>query len=142
MTDREAIQQLMSTYVFCLDARDYSGIKSCLHEDAIFEHSGSDRSYEGDAAIADLLKAVLDPLDATQHMLANFIIEIIDDCASLTCDIVAHHVRLDSGVPRRYTAGGKYAVRLKRGGGDWRIARLTARPIWSDGDARVVSPDS
>lgn len=142
MTDREAIQQLMSTYVFCLDAKDYSRIAACLCEDAIFEHAGSDRLISGNAAIAALMKGVLEPLDATQHLLTNFIIEIDGDDASLTCDVLAHHIRLDPGGARRYTAGGKYDVKLRRSGGDWRIARLNARPVWSDGDARVVSSAS
>jgi len=139
MTDREAIQQLMATYAFAIDAKDYAGITACFTDDAAVEYAGHSHRVTGRAAIADLMERQLAPLDVTQHMFTNFIIQVECDKGQVRCDMLAQHIR--RGVPggEKYMAGGQYSAEVRRTPGGWKIARIAARTLWSEGNPNLLS---
>jgi uncharacterized protein (TIGR02246 family) len=139
MTDREAIQELMATYANGIDARDYAAIADCFTEDATVEYRGHSHQLVGRAAIAALMEQQLGPLDATQHLFANFIIRVDGDAARFTCDIIAQHVRRGAPGGDTYMAGGKYEVDARRTAEGWKIARVNAGTVWSDGNHNLLN---
>jgi ketosteroid isomerase-like protein len=136
-TDHDEIQQLMASYAYAIDAKDYDGITACFTPDAATTYAGYSSMLTGHAEIRAHMKRALDALDVTQHLFANFIIDTEGDTGALKCDILAQHVRQGE----RYIAGGKYKVEVRRSAGQWKIARVSARSVWSDG-TRALLPNS
>ena len=128
-TDREQIEELTASYAGAIDGKDYTAIADCFAPDATVVYAGYSEDLTGHAAIVEHMRLALDPLDATQHLFANFIIDIDGDAARMTCDILAQH--LCGG--ESYLVGGKYDVRLTKLGGSWKFARISARTVWSSG---------
>lgn len=137
-TDREQIQELMATYANAIDVKDYDTVVACFLPDAAVEYFGYGQPLTGHSAILAHMKRALDTLDGTQHLFANFLIDIDGDTARLRCDILAQHWR--RGVPggETYMAGGKYTVELRRKAGRWQFARLNARSLWSEGNRSLL----
>lgn len=133
-TDREEIQELMATYAYALDAKDYEGVTACFTADATAAYAGYSDTLAGHAQIAAHMKRALEPMDATQHLFTNFIIEVEGDGGELMCSILAQHVCQGEN----YLAGGKYDVEVRRTAGNWKIARLSARSVWSEGNRALL----
>lgn len=133
-TDREQIQELTAIYASAIDGKDYEGIAGCFAPDAVVSYAGYSDELKGHAAITDHMRLALDPMDVTQHLFANFIIDIEGDAAGMTCDILAQHVRNGEN----YLAGGKYDVRLAKLGGSWKFSRISASTVWSSGNRDML----
>jgi ketosteroid isomerase-like protein len=128
-SDRERIEELTAIYAGAIDRKDYAAIADCFAPDATVTYAGYSAELTGHAAILDHMRLALDPMEATQHLFANFIIDIDGATASMHCDILAQHLRGGES----YLAGGKYEVRLARLEGSWKFARIAARTLWSSG---------
>jgi ketosteroid isomerase-like protein len=136
-TDYDELQQLMATYAYSIDTRDYDSLAACFMADATTVYAGHSDVLTGHDQILAHMKRALDPLDVTQHLFTNFIIDIQGETGTLKCDILAQHVCRGE----RYLAGGKYNVEVRRSAGKWKIARVSARSVWSDGN-RALLPKS
>ena len=137
-TDYQQIQELMSRYAYTLDARDYAGIADCFTTDAEADYPGFTTPLKGHDEIIGHMKRALGPLDVTQHMYTNFIIDIDGDAGELSCDIIAQHLRKAGGRQETYLAGGKYKVWVSRTGAGWKMARVAARSVWGIGDRALL----
>jgi ketosteroid isomerase-like protein len=139
MTDREAIQQLMATYAYAIDAKDYAGITDCFTEDATVEYAGHSHRLTGHAAIAKIMEQQLGPLDVTQHMFTNFIIQTDGDTGRVSCDILAQHVRRGALGGDKYMAGGQYRVEVRHTSAGWKISGVAARTLWNEGNPDLLN---
>ena len=137
-SDRDQIQELMAVYAGALDCKDFDRIAACFLPDAVVEYTGFSGNTEGRSAIIDHMKLALGPLDATQHLFANFIVDIEGNNARLTCDIIAQHVLQGAPGGDTYLAGGKYHVLLEKPDGEWRFARILATSVWGDGNRDML----
>jgi SnoaL-like domain len=133
-SDYDQIQEMMATYAYSIDTRNYPGLRECFTPDASTVYAGHSNHLKGQDAIIEHMKRVLDSLDVTQHMFTNFIIDIQGDSAKLTCDILAQHVRQGE----RYLSGGKYKVDARRSAGKWLIANVSAGSVWSEGNKTLL----
>lgn len=132
--DYYEIQQLMARYAFAIDAKDYGGIEECFATDATAIYAGHSRTLRGHAEIVAHMKRALDLAEVTQHLFTNFIIDVDNDRGQLKCDVLGRHVRGDE----RLSAGGKYEVELRRSSGKWKITRVSARAVWSEGNTEML----
>jgi hypothetical protein len=137
-TDREQIQELMATYAYCIDARDYAGLADCFLEGCTAKYSGHSPALNNRDEIMAHMKLALTPLDATQHLFANFLIDVDGDQANLRAGILAQHVKNGANGPETYLSGGKYTVELKRAGGKWKLAKVQGQPVWNIGNAALL----
>lgn len=133
-TDRDQVQELTAIYASAIDRKDYEGIAGCFATDAVVSYAGYSKELKGHTAITDHMRLALDPMDVTQHLFANFIIDIDGDKAKLTCDILAQHLRNGEN----YLAGGKYDVRLAKVGRSWKFSRISASTVWSSGNRDML----
>ena len=133
-SDYELIRELTAHYAGAIDARDYDAIAACFAPDAKVVYAGYSEELTGHEAIVAHMRRTLDPLDATQHLFANFIIDIKGPAARMTCDILAQH--LQNGAT--FLAGGKYETRLVILRGHWKFSRIVARTVWSSGDRGML----
>lgn len=133
-TDREQIEELTALYAAAIDDKDYEGIARCFAPDATVIYAGYCEELQGHEAIIDHMRLALEPMDATQHLFANFIIDIESDTGEMTCDILAQHLRGGD----TFLAGGKYRVRLARTGEGWKFSGISARTVWSSGSREML----
>jgi uncharacterized protein (TIGR02246 family) len=138
MTDYEAIRQLIAVYARALDTKDYAGIAACFTPDAVVDYGEAGPKLHGRAAIAELMRAALSPLDVTQHLFTNFIIRLDGDTGDLACDVLAQHLRRGLPAGETLLVGARYEVRLVRTSGGWLMARVGERIIWADGNRAIV----
>lgn len=134
MTDHDEIRQLMAIYAYTLDTKDYDGVTACFTPDATTEYRGHSLLLQGHAQIGAHMKRALEPLEVTQHLFTNFIIDVEGDTGKLKCDILAQHVRQGEN----YLAGGKYDVDVRRVAGKWKISRVSAGAVWSEGNRSML----
>lgn len=136
--NRDLIQERMAHYAAAIDTKDYGGIADCFFPDATVDYAGFTRPLQGIDPIIAHMRDSLAPLDAMQHIFSNFIIDISGTEARLTCDILAQHIR--QGLPGgdSFMAGGKYDVRLRKVGGDWKFTTIAATTVWSSGNRSLL----
>lgn len=137
-TDRTQIEELMARYASAIDAKQYDEIASCFAADATAQYPGFSGLLKGTSDIVAHMRLALDALDATQHLFTNFIIDIEDDSARLSCEILAQHVRRGVRGGETYLAGGHYKVELRRIAGQWKIVNLLAQSRWGAGDRELL----
>ena len=71
MWARHEIADLATTYAGALDQRRWDDLDLCFLPDAVIDYQGRPRR-QGVEAIKDLVREVLTPLDASQHLVSNF----------------------------------------------------------------------
>jgi hypothetical protein len=133
-TDRDQVQELFSVYANALDAKDYDGVSDCFTADAEADYAGFSGLLSGRDAIMAHMRRALDPLDATQHLFANFIIDVDGDAGQASCGIIAQHLKQGE----TFLSGGQYRVRVRRDQGRWRMCHVRARSSWSSGERALL----
>lgn len=140
--DRSQILDLLSSYAFGLDHRDFPRVASVFTSDAeveiVFESYMPDAerfkslTIGGDAVAAGA-RQLFSTLDATQHFLGAQSIEVTSSGARASTQMVAHHHRGGDF----YHTGGTYEDELVRTALSWRISRRTVRIHWTLGTPDV-----
>ena len=106
--DRQEIVDASNRYATALDTRDWALLRSCFVPDAVGQYDtvgnleGYVVTHEGCDAIEVLCQAALTPLDASQDLLGNHVVEIAGDEGTVTLYFQAQHVR--SSAPCRAAA--------------------------------------
>ena len=80
------------------------------------------------------VKATLEPFDATQHVLTNFVVDIASDSATCTCYMSAHHHLVIDDERHMHSIGGYYVHKLRPANGSWLIHGSTLNVTWEMGD--------
>jgi hypothetical protein len=130
--NRDDIVELIAEYLWALDSCDWERLEACLLPDAVHASGSGERNGRG--ALIGYLRPGRESLDATQHVVTNFVVEQTRDQASVRCLLQAHHVK-DGGL---FSTGSAYRVAVVRAEGAWRIARIESSSLWAAGDPAVV----
>jgi 3-phenylpropionate/cinnamic acid dioxygenase small subunit len=141
MLDRHEIIALLDRYASSLDDRDWDRLRTCFTADAIGDYDPNAPKFEGYDAIENLCRTVLGPLDASQHLLGNYEIEIEGDVARSRCYLRAQHVKRGCEGGHLFEVAGFYRDELVRREDGWRISRRQIVVTWRSGNPRVVAPD-
>lgn len=136
LVDQKSIADLLVSYTAALDTRDWQRLERCFTRDPVFVHPGG--RLEGFAAILARTSAALEPLDATQHLLGNVVVEVDGDAGRATSYFQAQHVRAGTPGGDTYLIAGSYADTLARTPAGWRIAERTQTCLWRDGNRAVI----
>jgi hypothetical protein len=84
--------------------------------------------------IVDAWAATLGGFDATQHLIANHLVQVDGDRAVCTASFQAtHRLATPYGAPL-WTLGGDYRWELARTGGRWLITSVVMTATWGDGN--------
>jgi hypothetical protein len=134
LLDRQEIVDCLLRYTRGLDRLDLDLFRSAFHPDALDSRSG------GATTIDEFLDSWLPKQpdrDVTQHFITNHMIDIDGDVAHVeTYHLVA--VKLKQS-PELSLHAGRYADRLERRDGEWRIAVRLAVPSWH---GLVMTPEA
>jgi hypothetical protein len=131
--DRDLITETMANYGWAVDTRDYSLLRRTFTAETTVAYSRFGRPIRGIDELEAYLRTTLAPLDATQHLFANFVITHENDRGHFRCVVQAQHVRGGD----RFTVGGSYEIDVVREDG-WRIAKMDFWPTWLSGDPAVL----
>lgn len=137
LTDRANITDHVLKYATGIDQHQWDLYRSIFADEVMLDFS----SWSGDPASkmsADAwvagVRATLEPFDATQHVLTNFVINLAGDSATCTCYMVAHHHLVVDGDRNMHSIGGYYVHGLKRKGDGWLIHNTRLNVTWEMGD--------
>ena len=138
MTDREEIFDLAVRYATALDSRDWPLLRSCFLPDVVgvYEGLGEVHGYEG---IEDLCRRALEPLDVSQHILSNFVVQLHGDEADFSCYLHAQHVKQDAKGGPLFVVAGQYTDVHRRTDEGWKIARRRLATWWTSGNPAVIA---
>jgi hypothetical protein len=137
LVDRVEIEELLARYSTALDSRDWHLLSTVFLPDATCDY-GAGRHPEGLGAITDFIRGTIGDLDATQHLVGNVVIDVRGDEATADCYLISQHIRENAPGGEHYLLGGRYADRLVRTPGGWRIAHRTLHRMWATGNRDVV----
>jgi 3-phenylpropionate/cinnamic acid dioxygenase small subunit len=137
LRDRAEIIDVCVRYARALDQRDWDLLQTCFEPDATFDYDGME-PFRGTEALVAVCRGALDPLDASQHLLGNHVVDVDGDEARSGCYLQAQHVR--SGTPggHTYIVAGTYTDHLRRGPDGWRITHRRLAVSWTDGNSAVL----
>ena len=80
------------------------------------------------------VRSTLEPFDATQHVLTNFMIEVDGTAATCTCYMTAHHHLVTGELREMHSIGGYYVHNLRRTDIGWLIDATQLNVTWEMGD--------
>ncbi len=137
MMDERAVVAVALRYCRALDTKDWPQLATVFLPDATADlSSGSD--LVGIDAIVGRIRAALEHLDDSQHLVGNHEVAVDGDTATHRCYLQAQHIRKAATGGPNYIVAGRYEDRLTRTGAGWRIAHRTLTVMWTDGNIAVA----
>jgi len=140
LDDRTAIIDLTVAYCWAIDTHDWPALADVFMPDAVAELGSP--PLHGLDAITARIRAALEPLDDSQHIVANHQVVIDDDASTATCRCYFHaqHVRHAAGGGPNLIVAGRYEDEMTRTPAGWRIAHRVLTTMWREGNIAVVAP--
>ncbi len=127
------IERVLNLYAFSLDAGDWAALDGVFTEGATAHFQGIG-NFDGRAAIVALISSVLGQAGATQHLLANFMIDVNGSKAKAKCYLQAIHAGKGKFEGQKMTVWGEYRDDLERTAAGWRIVHRDLAGIHAEGD--------
>lgn len=138
--DYIAIVGLLNEYASAIDTRNWDLLASCFTGDATADLPLTGH-HRGNRDIADAIHNLVKHLDATQHMITNHVVRVINSEVHSTCYFQAQHVLAGAEGGSTFTSGGRYRDRLVKEGGLWKIRHRLLERIWTAGNSSLL-PDA
>jgi 3-phenylpropionate/cinnamic acid dioxygenase small subunit len=139
LTDRLEINDLLIRYAVSLDSRDWAQLATCFTEDAVAEYGELAGRNDGRDEIVATCRHALEGLDASQHIVGNFVIATDGDAGTASCYLHAQHYLVSANGTNTFVVGGTYHDRLIRSPEGWRIAHRRLEVTWTDGNAGIFA---
>jgi uncharacterized protein (TIGR02246 family) len=125
LRDREAIREILYTYVDRVDAGDIDAVAALFADDAVYDFMGTER--QGRDRIGQRIRRALAQYAHTSHHLSNPLVVVDGDTARQSASLYAYHVRSeDESV---WHLWGRYRQVLERRGDGWQIVRMELHAI-------------
>jgi ketosteroid isomerase-like protein len=139
LIDERDIVALAARYCRALDTKDWALLTEVFLPDATAV-LGAPNVLVGRDAITDRIRAALEYLDDSQHLVGNHEVTVDGDTGTHRCYLQAQHIRqVPDGSPL-YIVAGRYEDQVRRTPDGWRIAHRTLTVMWTDGNLAVVRP--
>jgi hypothetical protein len=146
LVDRAAVTDLVTRMGWCLDRRDWDGLKALFTERVYTDYTALWGGTPQEATVDELLatdkqgswRRTMDGLDATQHLITSILVDLDGDEARATANVVGVHRLVNAHGSPLWTVGGTYDFRLARTDHGWRIRAITQGITWVDGNQQVL----
>lgn len=146
LADRAAITDLVVRMGWCLDRRDWAGLEALFTEQVYTDYTALWGGEPQEATVDVLLstdkqgswRRTMDGLESTQHLITNVLVDVEDDTASATANVVGVHRLTNPHGSPLWTVGGTYDFRLVRTADGWRIRAITQGITWVEGNQQVL----
>ena len=136
LVDEREIIGLAVRYCHAVDARDYDALRDVFVADATADLAGI--GEVGLEAIIARCRRVLDPCNATQHLVGNHLVTLDGDTATAQCEVQAQHIRRGVDGGSTFTLGGRYRDQVTRTPAGWRITHRDLETSWVTGNPGVL----
>lgn len=140
LLDEREIVVVALRYCRALDTKDWQLLDDVFLVDATADLAGP-APLDGIEAIRARIRAALEHLDVSQHLVGNHEVSVDGDTAVHRCYLQAQHVRRAAAGGPNYIFAGRYDDRFVRTELGWRIAHRTLTMMWTDGNVAVVRGD-
>jgi ketosteroid isomerase-like protein len=137
LLDERDIVAVTHRYCRALDTKDWPALRTVFLEDATAQFDRP-AMFTGIDAIVGRIRAALEHLDNSQHLVTNNEVVVDGDSATHRCYFQAQHVRKAADGSPNYIIAGRYEDRLTRADEGWRIAHRTLTVMWTEGNLDVV----
>ncbi|MFC3608800.1 SRPBCC family protein [Stutzerimonas tarimensis] len=131
--DEAAIRELLLGCAAAMDRRDNQALGRYFAEDASADY-GELGTFQGLAAITEVIDAALGQCAGSQHLMSNLQIAITGDSASSRCYLQGLHLGKGEYAGRSMTLWGEYQDRLRKGPDGWRIVQRELVALHTEGD--------
>lgn len=146
LVDRAAITDIVTRMGWCLDRRDWDGLKALFTEQVYTDYTDLWGGEPQEATVDELLatdrqgswRRTMDGLEATQHLITSVLVDIDGDNASATANVIGVHRLVNPHGSPLWTVGGTYDFQLVRTAEGWRIRAITQRITWVEGNQQVL----
>jgi len=132
LADRAALHDLMARYSRGVDRRDYALVASVFAPDVYLKY-GDLWEGTGIEKIIEFVRRV-ERFPVTMHFMGNQEITLRGDEADMETYCIAHHRHTRDGKALLLVLGIRYVDRLRRSGGQWRVAHRVMHIDWSRED--------
>lgn len=139
LLDERAIVEVTHRYCAALDGRDWAALDRCFTPDAVAVFGRVPGRHEGLGAIQRVCRTSLEPLDASQHLVANHLIDVSGDGARSRCYVRAQHTRRGLEDGDNFMIAGTYVDEWRRTADGWRITSRTLVVSWTEGNPGVLA---
>ena len=139
LLDERDIIALAARYCRALDTKNWPLLEDVFLPDATAV-LGAPNELVGREAITDRIRAALEYLDDSQHLVGNHEVTVDGDTGTHRCYLQAQHIRQVPDASPLYMVAGRYEDRVERTPDGWRIAHRTLTVMWTDGNLTVVRP--
>ncbi|MEY9211787.1 nuclear transport factor 2 family protein [Thermobifida halotolerans] len=137
--DRLDIADVLARYCVALDSRDWNLLERVFTPDAVAAY-GRVGDPRGLPAIVGVVRASLEPLDASQHFIGTSLVEPDGEGGARgRTYLIAQHVRNQTPGGDQYVIAGTYVDRFVRTPGGWRISERRLVHTWTRGNPAVLS---
>ena len=154
LVDRTAITDTITRFLRSLDDGNSELLFSCLTDDMVMDltplnkaTAGGTRfsysAFQGRANVVEkLMRAAGKTMDSAHHV-SNFLVELNDNEAEVSCYALAQHFRLGEGPSHDEhndycLMGNRYDVTLVCEKEAWRIKTFVVNSMWSQGNVDVM----
>jgi 3-phenylpropionate/cinnamic acid dioxygenase small subunit len=135
LSDRLAIQDLLTTYARAVDTKDWDLYESVFSPDALIDYTSSGGIRGSRAEVRAWVAKALELFTMTQHLVTNHHIVVNGDTATSHTDFFNPMGRPDGkGGLALFFVGGTYRDELKREDGGWVITERIEEMLWFAGD--------
>jgi len=141
MTDRDEIAELTSKLGLLVDARDWDAAEALFCPRVDLDYTSLNGGEPATLAAGEVVSAWrenLSRLESTHHLIANLVIAIEADEATVAANVTGTHVGDAAAGDRLWTVGGRYDLRVRREPAGWRIAALTLTVRWATGNQAIM----
>ncbi len=140
LIDERNIVAVATDYTWALDEHRWDDLRNVFTPEATANLSSPD-SLVGVDAIIGRVRAALEPLDDSQHLVGNHRVVVDGDTATHRCYLHAQHIRRAANGGPTYIVAGRYEDELARTPDGWRITHRALIVMWTDGNTAVVRGD-
>lgn len=127
LSDRWDLQDLVTRYATCIDARDFDGLDRVFTPDASVSYEASGGPADTYSAVRDWLAEMLPIFAATQHLMGNLEVTLAGDSATGRC-MCFNPMALkpvEEKDQQVFFYGLWYLLEFVRSEAGWRISRLS-----------------
>jgi hypothetical protein len=132
--DRQQLRDLMSTYGYAVDKRDYDLLLSILTPDVSFDYNNGQIHWVGAENYPKLIKG-LERYRVTMHFMGNQIAQLHGDSATLVTYANAHHVLVQpDGSEMKMMQAIRYNDEAVKVDGKWKTRKRVMEILWQQND--------
>ena len=135
LSDHLEIVDLLHRYARAIDSRDFELLETVFTPDAVIHYDVDRGAKLQFGEMVGWLRTALQIFAATQHVIANPLIELDGDAARSTCSLTATHVQITlDGEESVIVEGGIYRDLHVRSSAGWRIRERTLNRVYVNGE--------